>query len=360
MPTATWMGAEDALTSAELTVRAQAVPPDNTGELFWDAFFETRDVRSPTIRNILAQEEIRYTADRREMNARGRLIPFDMVGTELITITPIESYFRLEEAEINELFFQAQGNTDTFRRLVGVELPDRVDRLARANNRRVEVDCFRAWTTGTLISRNPQLGHVSQTFSYGIDPTRINTAATAWDDPGENAYALFRSWFRTAEQNVGRIEGVVLRQAVYDAIMEDAASAITIGLIPTLTLTRDEFERRVRSELNRPNFRFFIMESTLTEFADGGVNNLTEVELWPEGFIGAIPAVGAPGFVAYAPVKRAYEISRAVPEAKIQLNRNTVYVESGGNGRNVTYECQMFAMPILREDKIFVTDTGVA
>lgn len=357
MPATTWMGAESRLTSAELTVRAQTVPLDNNGELIWDAFFEQRDVRSVVIQNILQEQEVRYTADRREYNTRGRLIPFDMVGTELIKVTPIESYFKLDEEEIQHYEEQADGNEEIFRRLVGQSIPERINRLARANNRRIEVDVFRAWSGGQITVRNPQLGHLAQTFSYGIAAARYNTAATAWNDPGENAYSLFRQWVKAAEQYVGRVGGVVLRQTHFDEILADCAAAITTGLTPIITPTEAEFRRRVNEELGR-QFQFFIVENTLKEFGDGGVSNLTETDIWPTNKIAAVPVVGTPGFVAYAPVARAYELARVAPEAKINRNRTTIYVETAGNGREATFECQTNAMPILQEDKIYVTDVG--
>jgi hypothetical protein len=271
MPPLTWMGAEESLSSQALTVRAQTLAPDNTGELFWDVFFPRRNVASTTIREILDQEEVRYSADRREFNARGRLIPLDTPSAEEITITPIESYFKIEEEEIQKLEEQTFGNEVIFQRIVGAQIPNRVDKLVRANYRRLEIDVFRAWATGQITVRNPQLGHVAQTFTFPIDASRYMTAATPWDDPGENAFDNLLQWLDTVEllPGFGPVSGIVIRRADYNIIQQAASVAISIGSQPLIRLTRAQFEQRVTQERGRA-FNFFIMESTMTEFADGG------------------------------------------------------------------------------------------
>jgi len=82
------------------------------------------------------------------------------------------------------------------------------------------------------------------------------------------------------------------------------------------------------------------------------------VDIWAAGHIGAVPAVGTPGFAAFAPVARAFELARVAPEAKIDRNGVTVYVETAGNGRDLTCEAQLNAAPILTEGKVAVIDIG--
>lgn len=360
MPPLTWMGAEESLSSQALTVRAQTLPPDNTGELFWDVFYPRRNVNSTTIREILDQEEVRYSADRREFNARGRLIPLDTPAGEEIKIMPIESYFKIEEEEIQSLEEQTFGNEALFQRIVGVQVPQRVDKLVRADYRRLEIDVFRAWATGQITVRNPQLGHVAQTFTFPVDSARYMTAATAWDDPSVNAFDELLAWLDLVEllPGFGPVSGIVLRRADYNLIREAASAAISVNNFPMLRLTRAQFEQRVTQERGRA-FNFFILESTMTEFADGGVAPTT-VDIWPAGTIAAVPAVGSPGFSAFAPVARAFELARVAPEAKIDRNGVTVYVETAGNGRELTCEAQLNAAGIPIEAKTAVMDIGTA
>lgn len=354
MATLSWVGAEDALTSQALTVRAQTLPADNAGELIWDAFMPRIPVRSTKIRNILTQQEIRYTADRREFNARGRLIPFDTVGTEMIKITPIESYFKLEEEEMQELEEMTTENEALFREIIRASIPERVDSLVRANWRRVEMDVFRSWTTGQITVRNPQLGHLAQTFSYGIAAGHYLTAATQWTDVSLNAYDELLKWIDAGEKVVGLMQGAAMRRATYNELLKDASAALSMAGFPMIRLTQRQFEDRISEERGRP-FQFFLIDNTIKEFADGGTDNLTETNLWPAATIAAVPSQGAPGFVADAPVGRAYELARIAPEAKISRNGMSVYCEVAGNGRELTCEAQGNLMPILNEEKIYVT-----
>ena len=73
-----WYGqlAKVPTTSAELTVLAQAVNPFDTGKLLWDVFFPRKNVTSIKLQNMSLPAITRYTADRREWNARGRYIPY--------------------------------------------------------------------------------------------------------------------------------------------------------------------------------------------------------------------------------------------------------------------------------------------
>lgn len=355
MATLSWVGAEDSLTAQALTVRAQTLPADNNGELIWDAFMPLIPVRSTKIRNIITQQEVRYTADRREYNARGRLIPFDTTGTEMIRITPIESYFKIEEEEMQELEEQTTDNEALFRDIIRANIPDRVDIITRSDWRRVEVDVFRSWSTGAITVRNPQLGHVAQTFSYGIVSGHYFTAGTQWTDPGLNAFDEFLKWLDAAEKVVGLVAGAIMRRGVYNVLQADASAALSLAGFPLIRLTQRQFEERVSEERGR-SFEFYVVENTVKEFADAGANNLTEVNLWPAATIGAVPVSGSPGFVAKAPVGRAYELARIAPEAKIDRNGVSVYLETAANGRELTCEAQLNAMPILNEEKIYVTN----
>src|SRR4051812_28455585 len=126
MPNYAWMGAEDQLTAAALTVRAQTIPLDDQGNLLWPNFAPRVDVDSFEFRNI-STVNFRPTADRREFGARGRLIPVRTPGTREFSWVPIESYFHIGEQEINALLTQFRGNTELFRNEIRVKLPARTD-----------------------------------------------------------------------------------------------------------------------------------------------------------------------------------------------------------------------------------------
>src|SRR6478752_6471360 len=136
-----WIEQDRELSAAALTVRAQAISPNDTGRLLWDAFMPRRDVNSVRLRSI-SQIDFRPVSDRREWGARGRLIPLRTPNIDELEMVPIEAYFTLGEREIQELEERTNGNQTIFREIVGVDIPSRIDGLAQANYRRIEVDVF--------------------------------------------------------------------------------------------------------------------------------------------------------------------------------------------------------------------------
>jgi hypothetical protein len=139
-----------------------------------------------------------------------------------------------------------------------------------------------------------------------------------------------------------------------NAILADAPrTAELVNIQPT----RADVERRVQDQIGMP-FRFFVNESSLDIYGDGGLNP-TRTKVWAAQKVAVIPAGGQVGFNAFAPVARAYEISNATPEAKIDIRGQVAYTESGNGGRDLTVECQVNAMPIPDENRICVIDAGV-
>lgn len=349
-----WVAAERALTAAALTVRAQSIPLNDQGRLLWDAFFPRRNVDSVKIANITTVD-FRPTADRREWNARGRQIVGRTPNVGDIEMTPIESYFKLGEREIQDLTERTVGNEALFRQIVGTSIPDRTDVLAQANARRMEVDAFDAWANRRIVAMNPTTGETETvTFNYASAATRYTTAVTAWDDAGVNAYDELLAWLILAIDAVGPIEGVMLRLATMNAIIDDAPQTAELAAVRPL---RSEVERRISDQIGMP-FRFFVNEATLDVYNDGGLAT-TRAKVWPTGKVAVIPAGGVVGFMAFAPVSRAYEISNAAPEAKIDIRGQVAYTETANAGRELTIECQVNALPIPDENRLYVIDAGV-
>ena len=145
----TWMQAEELLSPTALTVRAQTVDPTDQGRLLWDGFMPRRDVDQTKIASLSTQD-VRVTADRREWNTRGRYIPLQTPPRSEIEWVPIESYFRIEEKEINDLQNEVRGNQALFREVVGSRIPSRTEELALANWRRLELDVMTAWANGEI------------------------------------------------------------------------------------------------------------------------------------------------------------------------------------------------------------------
>jgi hypothetical protein len=354
MPNFSWLAQEKKLTNAALTVRAQQISPNDEGRLLWDAFFPRRNVDSVKIGDIMNTVDFRPVADRREWNARGREIPMRTPTSGRLEMIPIESWFKVAEREIQELEERTLGNEGIFRQIIGASIPDRTDSLAQANYRRIEVDAFTAWALGQVTVMDPVRGSTA-TVSYGFNAARYEVAGTAWNNGGVNAYNLFLQWLARAVDLVGPIQGVMLRLATLNEIKNDAPNPFSN--VAGITLTRAQLEQRIQDELGS-SFAFFVNENTQDIFTDGGLDTV-RTKVWPTGVIAAVPAGDVVGYTAFAPVARAFEVSRATPEAEIDVRGQTVYIETGNNGRDLTTECQVNAFTVPNENLIATVNAGV-
>lgn len=346
-----WIARVRELSPAALTVRAQAISPSDTDRLLWDAFFPRANVRSTRVRDITTVD-FRPVADRREWNARGRYIPRLTPGQREINILPVESYDKIEEQEMQELMESTQGNAEVVRNLIRVDIPPRIDMLASSIYRRIEVDAFSAWANGYIIQMNPQTGQTFQT-SYGFSGSRYQTAGTAWNNVAVNAYAEFIAWCKDALDAMGTLAGAVMRQDTFDAIQADAPQGYQL-----LPLTAQQVIDRVRQDLAKPGFTFYIMEHSVDKFTDGGIAT-TRTKVWPAHKVAAVPEGENVGVTAFAPVYRAMQLAASVPEAQIDVRGVTITLDVAGAGRELTMEAQANPLPIPDEQRMFVIDAGV-
>lgn len=345
-----WIAQERELSAAALTVRVQTLSPNDNGRLLYDAFFPRRDVDSVKLKNITTLD-FRPVADRREWNTRGRLIPLRTPNAEDVEMIPVESYFKLAEREIQELEERTFGNQDVFRQIVGVDVPSRVDGLATANYRRLEVDAFSVWALNQMQVRNPQTGD-TYTFGFNVEAGRYETAGAAW---GANAYNEFIAWLEAASEKVGPIQGAMLRQKVLAAIRSSAPNPYSPD--STIEMTTEQLERRISDVIGTP-FRFYRNEATADTFTGAGVET-QRVKLWPMGTIAAVPAGEEVGFTAFAPVARAMQLARENGGAAsgIDVRGMTAFHEVANAGRELTVEVQANAAPMIDERRVAVIDT---
>ena len=350
----TWIEAEERLSNAALTVRAQIIDPTDQDRLLWNLVMPRRDVPTTKITSLTSQE-LRISADRREWNARGRYINLITPPTKELEWVPIESYFKVEEKEINDLLTTLRGNAGLFRDEIRASIPARTDLLAAANWRRLELDVFEAWSKGQITSKNPILGTTFVT-SYGFAGSRYQTAGTAWDNGAVNGYNEFLAWMRSAFEAIGPLQGAWMRLATRNAIVADAPNPMA-GAITGLTPTVSQVEQRIQDELGMP-FRFYIDERTVQVYTDGGIARTT-TNIWPAQRVAAVPAGGRVGSTAFAPVARAYEVSAQAPGSGIDVRGQTVYVEVGNGGRELTVEAQFNPMPDPDEAMMYVINAGV-
>ncbi len=345
-----WVAQMEELTSAALTVRAQAIPFNDRGTLLWDVFFPRQNVDSVIIEHITTLN-YRPTASRREWNQRGRAIPLERPSTGKVELVPIESFFRLGEREIQSLMERASGNEELFKQLVSAPVPERSDMLALAAWRQLEYDTMQSWSNGRMTILDPQ-----NATTYNADwPFRALTTTrfqTQDWSAANNAYDLFLVWLEEAQINVGQVQGAMMRLATAKKIQADAPQGIR-----ALPLSRVELNDQLSRDLDTP-FRIFTNENTIDKFDDAG-QDFTTTKVWTADQVAVIPVGTTVGQAAFAPIVRAHEIARGTPEASIDVRGITVYSEISGNGRELTVEAQLNAIPIPDEQRMFVVDAQV-
>jgi hypothetical protein len=353
MAVASWMPIEEALDPYLLTVMAQNLPPNDRGDqLIWDMFFPRQDVPSVDLYNVTALD-YRPTADRREWNANGRLIPAPTPARRKVSIVPVEARDQIDEKEMQKLAEGVGGNAGTIREIIGVTVPARVKRMVEAVYRRIEVDAVKAWTTGTIIQRNPENAAQTYTASFGFSASRLLTAGTAWNDGGVNAYTLLQAWITAAEDLVGPIKGAMLRLATLNAILADAPN-----LPNSVSMTRTQLEDRI-SQDKGTSFQLYVNEQSVDIFDDGGTA-YTRTKIWPAGYIAAIPTDERIGATAFAPVIRAMDLEgSANAPSGIDTNGITVFHDGYNSGKGLIIQAQANALPIPDEQRVYVTNTGV-
>lgn len=339
------------LSPAALTVRAQALSPNDNGRLLWDLIFPRQNVNSVDLADVLSLDD-RPSADRREWNGPGRLIPVETPSLREISMVPIEAYDKIDEKEMQNLMERFLGNAQLIANQIGVSLPDRADRLAMACYRRLEIDAFSAWLTGTIIQRNPQDASKTYTASFGIDSGRIQTASTAWNDPGLNAYDEFIAWAEDGVDAVGSIGGVMLRLPTLKAIQADAPD-----LPNGVSMTRAQLESRIQDDLGSP-FKFYVNESQIDVFNDGGTAK-TRTKVFAAEKVALMPQGNAVGYSGFAPVVRAMELSAQVPDAGIEVQGVTVFHDAHNAGKELEIQAQLNALPVPSEELVWVIDAGV-
>lgn len=349
-----WVQQERTLSNLALTVRAQATEPGDVDNMVHDVFFPRRDVNSTRLREV-GSVDFRPISERREWNARGRQINTIIPNESELSFIPIESYFNVGEEEIQRLTEVLNGDEAAFRNSIRMNIPQRIDDLAQANIRRMEMDAFRAWAKGEIEVRHPHTGALT-TVSYGFDTDRYQTAGTALDDASVNAYEEFLAWVADGvdAMNGGSAAGVVLTRAIFRAIQADAPTGLD-----GQPLTRAAFIERLRDDTGL-DLTFYTLDHKGDRYTDGGMAT-TRQRYWPDEQMALVPTGVAVGNMCYAPVARAHEIARSATAGgqEIDVRGQTCYVEIAGNGRQATWEVQVNSFPVPREDNIWVMDTGV-
>ncbi len=349
-----WINRVQELSPAALTVMAQAIDPDDTDSLVWNTFFPRQDVDSIRVSEV-SDLDFRPVADNREWNTDGRHIPLKVPSVKEMLMIPTESYFVLDEFEMQILNERAGGNQETLINIMQAEIPQRVAGLTRSLFRRLEINAMEAWANGNAKTTDKFGG--SSTVTFGFAAARYLTASPAWDDGGVNAYDEFITFIKNGRVKFGANPiGAVMRQTTYDEIIADAPNFTS----PTSTIVMgvDEFSRDLRRRLGFP-FQVVTMEHSLDVFGDSGLHNYTRTDVWPSQHVALVPPGGRIGSTKFAPVVRAGELDASAPDAGIDQNGATVYHFTENGAKALRVEAQLNVFPIPAERWVYVIDAGV-
>jgi hypothetical protein len=352
MAYASWMAVDRALSPVALTRRAQVVLPTDPGRLGWPEFFPIEDVAGTDVQDITAID-YRPVSERREWDGQGREIPLRTPTLRPVKITPVEAKNTINEEEMGRLKTQAGGNDAVFRDVMGVTVPRRVTMLAMANFRRLEVEAMSAWANGTVTQRMPEDPSKTYTINYNFDASHYVTASTAWDDVLINAYDTFIATYFAAQDVIGPVRAVMLRQNIYNAILADAPD-LPNGVL----MTRTSLEQRIEQD-TRNAIQIIINENTAHVFTTGGPATTT-TKVWPTGKCAFIPADGIIGAVLRAPVVRNMDLVAQVGPNRVDERGQSIFYVDVNDGKGLRIECQINALPVPFENKLYVVATGVA
>lgn len=348
MPSWDWLTKSKTLSAAALTVRAQTLPADDNGQLLHPIFFPKKNVNSMEAHEIVTLDH-RPVAGRREWNAPERRINLELPEMKDLEFVPIGADHLIGEKELDRLQNRVDGNEQVFRQLIGADIPDRAEMLAMACHRQMELDCFEVWAKGTLTQTDPQTD-LSYSVSYNIQSGRIQTAATAWS-VAANAYNEFIAWLKDAKDATGGLEGVLAQQDVYDTILADAPQ------VNGLPLRGEDLLKRIKDDAMISDFAFYEHNGSVDKHINGGTKK-TRVKVFPSRYLVAIPLGGTVGNAAHAPVARAREIARQLPEAKINIRDVTVFYFGENDDKALKIVAQMNAYPLINDGKVFSINIG--
>lgn len=355
MPTSLDASLDAVLASPALTVLAQAIGVDEVdpaGSFMFPQYFPFRDSGSIDIEQLFGLD-YRPAATRRAWDAHGKEIPIRTPELRGLTMIPIEARNGIGEEEMHRIAALVDGNARVLADQMMARIPDRVMELVKAVWRAAELDAAQVWAKGTITAKNPTTG-ATYTTSLGFSASRIQTAATAWDDAGVNAYDLFIAWLQAAKSAMGNVGGVLTSTLVYNAIRADAPNILDFGGNGVLVGV-DLLERQISQDARTP-FRFVLNDTEVDVFADGG-SGFTRTRVWDESYVAAIPASGMVGFTHRAPVVKAYDYQRSEPTIDV---RGTVVTNNAENkGKYADLQCQANWLPVPDENNVFTIDTGI-
>lgn len=340
-----FLGAVEALSPANLTIREQARLDANPNDLRWRAIFPYQD--APSVRlSELSAVDFRPIGGRREWNADGREIPELLGARANFEMVPINPTRHLDERRLQFLRERAQGVSELLTRGVVKDVDGWATALADAADRQIEYDAFQVWAYNRFVVMDPKRGD-TVTVNAGIDASRYVAAATTLAG-ATNAFTDFMGYLADAQTRMGSIGAVRMRRARLNDILADAPA------FQGDRLTLAGLQERINNE-GYGDVRIVIDERTFHDFVDGGSATTTGYYV-PADRLLFQPAGGVVGQTHFAPVTRAYDYMD--PNVVQNIQDFTVFYSEQNDGKTLKVEAQANALPVPIEQYVYVV-TGV-
>lgn len=332
-----------------LTLREQARLADNPNELRYRTLFPVSATDSIKMSEI-TRSDLRLVADRREWNAQPRTLHEVYGPAREWEIMPIGADFPIDERKMNLLVDPNAGvlaERDVFKLLD--EWPTT---LTDAVDRRLEIEAFEAWQSGTITAYDPKRGG-SVTADLGIAADRLVAEAIAWTDAGVNGYERFLAHMQETEQKFGGVaaEAVRLRRAMLQLLRAEAKAYYET----TEPMTAERLREMVVAEGFSGFAGFVVDERTLDPYTDAGFTTAS-TKLVQDSKLLFQPTGGRIGATYMAPTVSAYEFT-GDGERNVAQNIVVLYHSENG-GKTLRMEATANAAPMPDERAVYVVDAG--
>jgi len=330
------------------TAREQArLDERDMDQLMWSDVFPRTNVNSIRISEMRLPDQ-RPVASRREWSGSGRRIPVRSPDERTIEMIPIGTEISYEEYEMQRMAEQMNGQQELIADRLRADIPDRIDMHADAAYRRIEVDAHHAWLNGEIRVRNPETGE-TYTVSLQFDGQRY--VSEDWSG-GSDAYASMLDAIRDADSKLrGGVAGALVTQDILFKMRDDAPAGED-----GRRMTTAELNQAFSGDLGR-EFTVSVADLRSADVFDGTGTSTTRTPYFDSGKVAFVPQGGQIGTTAFAPIARAFEYANQ--DERISVRDLAVFYIVANNGKSLTIEPQLNAMPIPLEEFVTVYDTNI-